>query len=140
MTHFHIFLLNDKSAFQSEVFGLHVFQKVFQGSVCLSTEQFSILPRSILYEPWSTDNSNVSGSCSLMASFLHDRAAFLDGTSVIMPVFNAVPLEDHRHLICFFRLVLKSSQFHVEKNDSEIAAQSGDTLFLFFGYCIVINL
>lgn len=73
MTHFHIFLLNDKSAFQSEVFGLHVFQKVFQGSVCLSTEQFSILP-------WSTDNSNVSGSCSLMASFLHDRAAFLDGT------------------------------------------------------------
>lgn len=60
--------------------------------------------------------------------------------SVIMPVFNAVPLEDHRHLICFFRLVLKSSQFHVEKNYSEIAAQSGDTLFLFFGYCIVINL
>jgi len=40
----------------------------------LPTEQFPTLPQSILNELWSREDGRVSGSCSHMASSLHDRA------------------------------------------------------------------
>ncbi len=41
---------------------------------CLTIEHFSTLKQSILNEPWPTGHGSVSGPCSHMASFLHDRA------------------------------------------------------------------
>ena len=46
----------------------------FQILIHLTTEQFSSLIQSILNELWSRENSTVSGSCSHVASSLHDGA------------------------------------------------------------------
>jgi len=40
----------------------------------LTTEQFSTLPQSIFDELWSREDGSVSGSCSQVASSLHDGA------------------------------------------------------------------
>ncbi len=40
----------------------------------LTIEYFSTLKQSILNEPWPTGQDGASGTCSHMASFLHDRA------------------------------------------------------------------
>lgn len=49
------------------------FQKQFQTLIHLTSERFSILPRLILSELWSWEDSSVSRSCSYVATF-HDRA------------------------------------------------------------------
>ncbi len=54
--------------------GIHDFQQGCQIWTRLTIELFSTLKHSILNEPWPTGHNGVSGPCSHMASFLHDRA------------------------------------------------------------------
>ena len=47
---------------------------VIQTMIHLTTEQFSILPKTMLDELWPREDGGVSGSCSHMTSSLHDTA------------------------------------------------------------------
>ncbi len=75
----------------------------------LTIEHFSTLKQSILNEPWPTGHDGVSGPCTHMASFLHDRdlvgicrwhgflevflGLFSDVNDRIMPMSDAVSSE-----------------------------------------------
>ena len=71
--------------------------------VHLTTEQFSILPQTILDEVWPREDSSVSGLCSHLASSLHGTAMWIANRSVfqtvsdvpkrIISVFKAMPPE-----------------------------------------------
>ena len=50
---------------------VHDFQKGFHIVICLTTEQFSTLPQSILNELWASEDVGISGSCRHIASSLH---------------------------------------------------------------------
>lgn len=75
-----------------------VFQKEFEISVCLTTEQFSTLPQSSLNELWTREDGSVSGSCLPLCMNkcinLHLQMTQLpvltDSGFRIMPIFNAV--------------------------------------------------
>ncbi|KAF3690319.1 hypothetical protein EXN66_Car005991 [Channa argus] len=54
---------------------IHGFHKEFHILIHLTTEQFSILPQTILNELWPREHSSISGSYSHMASSLHDPAS-----------------------------------------------------------------
>ena len=64
--------LDDLSALYSQ--DIHGFQNKFKILIHLTTEQFSVLPHTILVELFTQRRSVVSKSCSLMASSLHDTA------------------------------------------------------------------
>jgi len=94
-------------------------------SLHLITEQFSTLPQSILNEIWSRENSSVSGSCSHVASSLHDGALIYLKEGMIncvhwqlfLEVFLSSCSDFHERFISVFNSVLPKSKTSRTSND-----------------------